>query len=336
MAGIILGVMAIMALVALNFVLDTTQWRRNRDRLSPNINVSPPRTVIVAPSQLSGLGYLPPDTDVVVGLHVAELLAEKQGRDVLSALLTAAGFQDSDLRRWIGLQMDDIDHILLGMKIQDRLIPRITLVVHTRQAYDANYIRSVLKVGRRNERGERTIHRFAQSEISLEAGIWFADERTLVFGLTPEDFDEVPLIPAADHRQLAPGLVSLFQPLKVGMQAWVVGLARDWGRFLGASSGPATFELPVAGLTKEARQSLAKIKEFAVWLEIREKIDLQFVIGMEDRGSAKQLYELPKDKISILGPEFQKWEEIHVQLLDDRLRGEAKISVSALEEMLRR
>src|SRR5262249_1137420 len=84
-AGIVLTVMASMAVIGFAFAWYTKAWRRERDHLSTNAEPSPAQVTSAAPVQLPGLSYLPTDTDIVFGLHVAELLAEKQGQDLLPA-----------------------------------------------------------------------------------------------------------------------------------------------------------------------------------------------------------------------------------------------------------
>ena len=39
------------------------------------------------------------------------------------------------------------------------------------------------------------IYRFTPGQTSLEAAVWFAGDRTIVYGLLPDDFDNVPVGP---------------------------------------------------------------------------------------------------------------------------------------------
>src|SRR5437899_3021283 len=86
LATFVLGGMATMAALGLAFALTTTQLRRSHDRVG---SADPQRAIpirTVAPAELEGLGYLPPDTDIILGVHVAELLQEPAGRELLPRL----------------------------------------------------------------------------------------------------------------------------------------------------------------------------------------------------------------------------------------------------------
>jgi hypothetical protein len=337
-AGVVLTVMACMAGIGLIFAWYTTEWRRHRDTLSPSADVPPPRAVVVAPAKLAGLGFLPADTDIVVGLQVAELLEQKQDRDLVSTLLSAANLHSSDLEQWIGLKMEHVNHVLVGVKTRDRLLPRVTLIVQTCRLYDSEKLRAKLKVSRSTERAGRTIYRFSPNETSLEPAVWLAGDRILVLGLLPEELDDVPLASSPITDRLDPRLVGLVEALKEGTQAWLVGLARDWDRFLQPGFGPGTLQLPIPGLTKEAREPLAKIRDISAWIQVDKEVDLQVVVGFSDQESAQRLRELLWDKKSPLGIDRQKLEEfqIHLEAKEDRLEGKAKISVDTLEEMMKR
>jgi hypothetical protein len=337
-ALLVLTVMACMACIGLIFAWSTKEWRRQRDKLSPTTDAPPPRVLVVAPAMLAGLEFLPADTDVVLGLHVAELIEQRQDRDLVSTLLSAANFDSGSLGQWIGLKMEDVSHVLVGLKTRDRLLPRLTLIVQTRQPYDAGTLRAALKVSRSAERPGRTIYRFSPNDTSLEPAVWFASERVLVFALLPEDLDEVPLSASPIVDRLDPRLVGLLQSLKEGTQAWLAGLARDWDRFLQPGFGPATLQLPISGLTKETRESLLKVREFAAWIQVDRDVDLQLAIRFSDEEAAQRLRNLLLDKKSPLALDRQRLEEFQVRLeaKDDRLEGKAKISVEALEEMMKR
>jgi hypothetical protein len=339
-AGIVLTVMASMAVIGLAFAWYTKAWRRERDHLSTNAEPPPAQVTIAAPIQLAGLSYLPTDTDIVFGVHVAELLAENQGQDLVPALLAATNFRETDLEQWIGLKLNELDYVLVGLKTQDRIIPRITLVVQTRRPYDPDKLRAALKVGRRSEREGRTIYRFTPSDTSLEGSIWFAGDRTLVLGLIPADFAEIPPLPRSVTDTLAPELVSLLRPLKEGTPVWLVGLARDWERFLGGSAGVATLPILPPRLSKESRVALTKIRHFAVWLEMSKDVELRFAVGFAEPETARQLLTSLQDDKGELHVGLEKLQEwnVRLQLETDNtwLRGSARCSVEALREMLKR
>ena len=54
-------------------------------------------------------------------------------------------------------------------RVEDRLLPRVTLVVQTRNPFDAAKVRDTLKAGRSTQRGQRTLYRFHPNQSAIEA-----------------------------------------------------------------------------------------------------------------------------------------------------------------------
>src|SRR5919109_1024581 len=82
LAGAVLGIMAVMAGVALLFALKTVERRRDKDPKTP-------------------FGYLPPDTNVVAGIQVTEALKEPAGQEFLSQFrLGPVDLSLGNLERW--------------------------------------------------------------------------------------------------------------------------------------------------------------------------------------------------------------------------------------------
>jgi len=339
-AGIVLVVIASMAVIGFAYAWYTKAWRRERDQLSAKTEPLIAQVTTAAPIHLTGLSYLPADTDIVLGVHLAELLMQKQGQDLLPALFAATNFRETDLEQWIGLKLDELDYVLVGLKTQDRIIPRVTLVVVTRRPYDPDKLRAALKVGRRSERGGRTIYRFTPSDTSLEGSVWFAGDRTLVLGLIPEDFAEIPSVGDPAAQTLARELVDLIAPLKEGTPVWLVGLARDWERFLSPSGNVGTLPILPPGLSKESRVAFAKIREFSFWLELAKDVELRFAIGFAEPEAARQLLTSLQHNKGQLHGGLQKLQEWNVPLQLETnntwLKGNARCSVEALREMLKR
>ena len=289
------------------------------------------------PSQWPGLGYLPADTDIVAGFEVGQMLSDAHGRDLLDTLLAVLNLHETDLESWTGIKIDDLDYALFGAKIQDRVLPRMTLVVETRRDYDQAKLQSKLKVGRRTERDGRTLFRFRPSETSLEATVWFAGERTLVFSLIPEDFAEVPVKPSAPSQALAPALIGLLQPMTDATHVWLIGQARNWGRLLaGLSTDP--LPIPTLNLRDETRQLLPKVRQFAFWATVDDLVNLELAIGLEDRAAARRLERLIHDKEAEWQGDAEKPAQlkVHFQLeaKEEWLKGSTRMSTNALREVL--
>ena len=216
--------MAAMALISLVVGLRTVSFRRSRDQ--------------------EPLGYLPDDTNVMAGVHVAKALETGAGRDVLTQLrLGASDVGLVHLERWIGLGLEDLADVVLGMKVDDRLPPRVTLVVRTRKPYNEAKVRAALKDGQALERRQKQLVRFHADKTPLTATIWLAAPSTLVLGLDPADLDAVPLTPHAGIGHLEEPLQRFLEdPRGAKAHAWVAGHSEHWdrtalGTLLGALAG---------------------------------------------------------------------------------------------------
>jgi hypothetical protein len=196
-----------------------------------------------------------------------------------------------NLEKLTGLQLRDIDHAVLGLNVENRLIPRLTLVVQTRRRYNADTIRAALKASRSPEPGERQLFRFKLEKPSLEAVLWFAAERTLVVGLSEDDLKPVPAEPqpqGAGHLS-RPLQEVLRERMGPSAQAWVAGHADDWDK--------TSVKLLLAGLRKEDRQVLGKVRTFAGWLQFGQGMSVNADFDCADDAAAEALerYLVPKD-----------------------------------------
>jgi hypothetical protein len=313
-ALLVLGVMVLMATAGLILALLTKGYRRANDHPQPP-DERASRVRVVAPADLGGLGYLPPSTDVVIGLHVAEAMQDPAGRAFLGRFHPAdlwrgradnqPGLDTGSLEQWTGLSLDDIDHVVVGLTTKDRLIPRLVLVVQTRGRYDAEKVRAALKASRSPEPG-RLLYRFQLQKPPLEAVLWFAAERTLLVGLSPEDLQEVPDTPrpGVDHLA-APLQMMLKERMASGGQVWVIGHADDWDK--------TSARLLLAGMSKEGRQALENVRTFGAWLQFGEGLTLNESFRCRDARSAEELerYLVPPEEerkpIKLLGgrPEME-------------------------------
>jgi hypothetical protein len=329
--------MAVMALIGFLFAWYTTEWRRKRDRLSQSTEPSAAAATATTPAQFPGLGYLPPDTDIVAGFEVGQLVSDAHGKDLFDTLLAAFSLRQTDLESWTGIKVDDLDYVLFGVKIQDRVLPRMTLVVETRRDYDQAKLKSALKVGRRSERDGRTLFRFRPSDASLEATVWFAGERTLVFGLIPEDFADVPITPSAPGHALAPALTGSLQPMADTTRLWLVGEARNWGRLLTGLSGEP-LPLPALNLGEETRQLITKARQFAFWATVDDSVKVRFAIRVEDAKAARRIERLIRDKETELQGNAEKSARstvhLEIEAKEEWLKGSARMSTDALREVL--
>jgi hypothetical protein len=296
-ALLILGVMVLMAAGGLTLALLTQGVRRSHDYPKPT-EESAARVRVTAPADLTALGYLPPDTDVIVGVHVAEALQAPAGQAFLKRFQPAEALPGQPeqgpglpgtLKQWTGLSLDEIDHAVLGLDVANQVIPHLVLVVQTRHRYDPEKVQRELKASRSPEPGKK-LFRFHVGRPPVDAVLWFAAERTLIVALTPEDMERVPATPEPGIAHLAAPLQEMLKTrLGPGDQAWAVGHAADWEK--------TTVKLPLAALRKDDRQTLEKVRTFGTWLQFDEGLTLNGAFRCADDPAAQALekYLVPSE-----------------------------------------
>ena len=226
--------MLLMALGGLILALVTWEGRRKNDYRGQSVTVPPPS--VQAPTEWAGLGYLPPEVDVAAGLQLAELSKDNLGKSLLAP--PRAALLDSlllSVETWTKLTARDIDHIVLGTEIKDKL-PQLTVVIRTLEP---------VKVGERMKATPATDHRgkpLYHFKLAVGDGmLWSPEPRTLVLllrldALKTADLETIPLEPRKGAEAAPVALRKLFADGRIHKQslAWAAGnLARpdvlkDW------------------------------------------------------------------------------------------------------------
>lgn len=219
----------------------------------------------LAPAELEGLRYLPADTDVITAVHVAELLSEPTAKGLLSRLRVGpTEFSLAGIRNWTGFDPEDVDHVVVGLKINGRRLPRWTLVVRTNRPIDLATVQEVV----RNHRPPEAF----RSPTS----------KVLVMAATPRELDAVPQEPDLGLGRLAAPLRGVIQErLGKTSQVWAVAHAGDWGN---TAAGPL---LP--GLPQEERKVIAGIRTVGVWLEVGQEVTVNAAAECADDAGAGAL-----------------------------------------------
>jgi hypothetical protein len=240
----VLGVMALGAVLSLTYALYSQPERRAHDTRmphkprGPNLTESTPTPAATAPAALEALRWLPADCNVVAGVQVAELRQTDAGRELLKHLFRIGKVDLSAdfIERWTGLKAGEIDHLVLGVKADDELLPRTVLVVRTTQPYNADAVRTKLQAERMPDAKGKTLYKCKPGEGELRPILWCADERTLLFGLTTKHIEAVPAKPAVGLERL-PAAVRILMELRLQSAgpAWVVGYASDWRKTAAAA-----------------------------------------------------------------------------------------------------
>ncbi len=293
-AGLILAIMAGMACVGLVLALMTKSERREHDTgLSrhPGRSVAPEQTIAItpvrttAPADLPGLRYLPDDTQVVAGIHIAEAQQTEAGAQLLDLL--GAGLKPVEQAN--GLTLDNLDSVVLGLKLReggmDNALARLTIVIQTRVPYDPGAVRNQLRAMPLPE----TVHGKSIYPLNLPvpAALWCADERTLVVllrfdGVRPStEFDQLPPArpwPGAAEREAS---ALLRERIAKGAQVWLVGHAEQ---------ADALVKLvPQRALSGRDRAALERVRSVAA--SVRADTDLTCIIAFacQDTAAAREL-----------------------------------------------
>lgn len=250
----------------------------------PTTSVEPPSTVKrIPPSQLPALGYLLPGTNTVLALHVAEAQETAAGRNALKQLRLGEVGAES-LEKWCGIKLDDMDHVALGVIIDDQFPPRMALAVHTRQPYDAELVRTTLKAGRTTERGGKTLHRFDLGQFGLDALLWCVNDRTLIVSRHLEDFDRIPAEPRSNPDHLAEPLRAyLTERMGPSAQVWIAGHVDGWDK--------GGMQLLLMGLLKQNAPMVSSLRTFGAWAVCDEGLTLNGSVRCVDEPAATKLKE---------------------------------------------
>jgi hypothetical protein len=272
--------MGVMAIAGLTFAWRTVDWRRGNDP-RPFRGTGPQVAPPVTPSELAALAWLPPEIAVILAVHVADVQRTQEGKDVLRRW---AGGGLGDLENWTGLQLDEIDHAVLGLKLDQRILPPLLLVVQTRQPLDLPRIRAALKAGRSSELGKKTVYHFtpkSAGKVSLDVLLWRAAPTTLVLSLTRGDLETLPDRPPPAGNPF-PGELQLLiqQRIDPASQVWLAGHVEKWDALLPLLS---------VFLAKEDFEPLTRLRSFAFGLQVEQGLKLAGAVRCPDQAVTREL-----------------------------------------------
>jgi hypothetical protein len=298
--GIVLGVMLLMAATGLTYALLTEQVRRDHDKALPRTSRRPalpplrhlPEPDPVAPGRLAALGYLPSNTGLVVGLHVQDLLSSPAGKELRNRPVKLGKWElrlDA-LRDLTGLDVEDIDHAVLGMVLargEGPDLPPTYLVVRTRRPFNAPQLRAALKAreGREVETpdgGKRVVYSAAVRGLPMT--LWLPGDRTVVLGLLG-DLAGVPSRPNEGLDHLSAVLRKLIEArISTGMAAWAAGHADDWKATLLPVLLANFKDTPVLG-------RIEQVRGFALGVLPEKPLKLQGAFRCADEATARKIEE---------------------------------------------
>lgn len=262
-AGVVLAIMALMAVVSLVVSLKTMTQRRTHDQ---NL-----------------LGYLPGDVNLITALHVAKLMEEKTGREFLSKFrLGRDGPDFTRFEEWTGLGRDDIADVVAGWKVDAGSPCRLTLLVQTRQPYVQTKLWESLRNERPIARNQKDLYQLDRQPVPLT--VWGAGPRTLVFGLSQEDLDAIPLTPRTGVAHLPMPLQRFPGDAQASKaQVWVIGDADHWDQ-------TAVWPL-AASIFGEARDLAREVSTLGLWLRFDRSVSLGAAAHATSEPAARSLEE---------------------------------------------
>jgi hypothetical protein len=276
-------ILAAVVLVGVGLVVLSVQTRPNR-HFPANYPENAPPGRAVPPTELAALGYLPDDTNFMIGFHVAEALHEPAAKEILESSSNALGKAIRDrLKEWTSLDLEDLDHAVVGLKLDDQSIPQVLLVVRTLRPYDIQRVVSTLKATRAAPSGGRTIYRFGLENPLRQTGyLWCPDERTMLIGLKAKDLEGVPPVPRPNSEHLlAPIRSFLGERVRSGAPLWAVGHVDDWEK--------TALHFFLALWLKDDWTMLSKAHTFGAWWQADGAITLNAAFECADEMAAEML-----------------------------------------------
>jgi hypothetical protein len=338
----VLGLMAVMAAAGLTFAWLTVPARRAHD--FPKA-AQDEQSRVVLPAEMAGLGYLPPDTGLVVAVDVSAALNDPAGREFLDHFrpgeLLARGRQEEGgpalpgLEQLLGLDLVDLDQVVLGLNLEGRELPAVTLVARTRHPLEGKKAQVVKALDAHGEpalpRGKELYH-VTIPKTQLPAFLWFTDPSTLVVSLSRTDLDALPVQPAEGMARLTPALREIIKTRvnAAAPQAWAAGHVEDWSKTTGS-------QLLLGFLAKETRQVLEKVRDFDGWLRFDPGLTLGADFRCADAAAAGALEEhlvpaAPRKPLRVLSgrPETAAVaEELARSLKASRAEGDVWVTLQA-------
>jgi hypothetical protein len=287
--GVVLGVMALVAGIGLIVALATQEERRHNDTaMKPRPGRAlPPIAEPLSPSRLPALGYLPPKTNVVLGLHVAELVHTETGRKLLDQPITMGRvrLRPGQIADWCGLPREDIDHLVLGVATENAGLPVAVLILRTNRPFRPEQVRVALKGENVPLSDKKNLYKFQLENPALPMVVWCIDGRTLALALIESHLDAVPTDPRSGLDHLPEAVRTTLQKrVESGSLLWVVGAVeertREWLDTLAPQVKRANGKLFTA------------VRTFAAWVQPEATVRVGAVFQCADDVTAQKIEDV--------------------------------------------
>jgi hypothetical protein len=290
-AALVLAGMGCMAAVGLGFALVSQEERRAHDagipkkaRRAPQPEPEEPLPAVAAPDKLEALGFLPADTDVILGVHAAELGATPAGMRLLQEPIQV-GRTEINVAGWakgMGLGLEDVDHLVLGLNAEAVLPPQFYVVWRTREPFDPEKLRSRLNGQRVAGPNKKGVFRFSVPGLPLPFAMSCPDNRTAVVALLDTQLEAVPATPVADLAKLRPELRTVLRERREpGSLLWVAGHVENWNK--------TALRKVIDKMPKEDRERLTQVRTFGVWVQLEGGVTVKASFHCQDAAKARAL-----------------------------------------------
>jgi hypothetical protein len=281
-AAYVLSLMFVMAAIGFTFAWYTTSTRRARDRQADQPDSGTIRRVVLAPAALPGLGYIPGDVNIILGLNVAEAAGQEDSLRFLHAVRTLAGVPAGPKLESLLTQLwDQVDHVILGVRVEDQLLPRFTLVIQSLRTIPQESVLSSLK-GQRKEHGKRTVYTFPLESVGIDGTLWIADDHTLVITRAPADLDAAPLKLAPGIDRFNSDLQEVFRDsLPAGVLFWLAAATRHGDQVLAPL-------VQIGALAQADAATLAPLQKLGLWFRVDNKLVMEANADLSNEQAASK------------------------------------------------
>jgi hypothetical protein len=295
-ALIVLGIMLSMAVVGLSYMLWTREFRRSLD---PKGSLDP--VTYRKPLELEGLGYLPKDSDIIVGLQIAEWLADKKvGKPLLDEPRPAVlDWVMKQLPRVTGMPLEELDHVVLAASFDT---PQVVMVVKTRRPIAPEKIAEHAKPSKAPSHQDKPLYEISFNP-PVEALVWCVGAKTLLLVLR---FD-------APKREHLNGLSAtprrieeiVYAPLREALKERLPKYQLLWAAGRLDRLGMLKDMLALVPAVKPYLEATKDLKTFAIGLEPVEGLTLTGHFQMTDAKAAAKFKSF-LEGVKIDGAQSQK------------------------------
>jgi hypothetical protein len=222
----------------------------------------------VRPAELSGLGYLPEDTNVIAAINIGMLMETPEGREFL---MGNGGqlWNWQRLQEWTGISLSEIDHLIVGLRVDNNLLPRLLIIIETIRPFSVTGVKAALRAGK-----------WPDPDACL-----FPSDHVLILGLTRKDLERVSIKQTEGINHLPPSVQKALQErIPRDGEVWAVGHADNWLQ----TPALAFF----AGLPKENREVLQRIQTFAAGIRVEKALTVDAAVECVNDSAAKALEQL--------------------------------------------